>query len=252
MAVGDESATAGEKKPGIPIWVIVGGVAVVAFVLWRMRSAASSSTAQPLVPAVATDPNTGLPINPLTGLPWTGTTTTPPTITDWVNSAESWARQHHVGAGLASKALWDYTNGLAMNEAEQNFIQQVIKAIGYPSQLLPFRTKGAPNPVSPKGPYFHAPDWMYFNFGHTSDYAGEPKYIGAASKLMDVLGRVGGLITMPAKGAPIYALLPGGLLPNAQGYNPKAALRWRRIDALSAYALLPFGTRVATTQEYAA
>jgi len=247
-----------KKKPGIPLFVVIGGGLIVAYLIYRSRRTAAQ-TQPPLVPAVTTDPNTGLPIDPLTGLPYTGVgpSSSQQDITTWVAQAESWARSHNMDAGLVSKAIYDYTNGNTLGPREANILEKILAGIGYPPIVLPWKGPTGNNPTTHnKGPWFNPSTWKWWNAGKnlapkgSQNYPGEPKFVGAKSPFIDVLGSLGGLIRMPLSGAPIYALLPGGLLPNAQGYDPKAALRWRRLDAPTAFALVPTGTKIGTLQSW--
>jgi hypothetical protein len=239
----DEGGAA--PKKGIPIWIIIGGGLVVAYIIYRSRqNAAAQSSIYPGMGVTTTGTDTG--VNPVGG-----TAVVPKTMADWIAAAEAWARGNNFGAGLASQALYNYTHGLTLTAAQKNFIEKVIAGTGYPPDLLPIKSAPDTNPTSPKGPYFHANLWQWFGLQKGENYLGEPKTVTAAQGkgLFALLGKVGlGNILLPQSNAPIYALLPGGLLPNAKGYNPNATGVWRRIDASSAYALLPKGTQVATLQ----
>lgn len=102
----------GQTSPGLPRWVIFGGLgvgAVVLFLYVRRKGATAATTQAPLVPAVATDPNTGAPLDPLTGLPYVtsqpSTTGTTPDLSSWINQAEQALVAHGYTPALASQSL---------------------------------------------------------------------------------------------------------------------------------------------------
>ena len=248
MADGDQGAAA--PKKGFPLWIILaGGGAVALFLYLRRRSSTSAQTAQPLVPAVVTDPNTGLPIDPLTGLPFQGTSTQPQTMTDWIGKAEAWALGKHLNSGLVNKALFDYTNGNRLGPREAAIIDQILSAVGYPPDLLPFKGPGLDNPTKPKGPFFNWQTWKWFGLQAGESYATEPKFLPKGSHLLSILGKVGSNIIMPLANAPIYALVPRNW--TAGTHDMTGPLTWRRIDNNLAFAALPKGTQVSTFSAYA-
>jgi len=138
MAV-DQSPVPEGRKGGIPLWVILaGGGAVAILIWWRSRQSAASTTS-PLVPAVATDPNTGLPIDPLTGLPYiTNPGTATQTIAQWALSAYNALLAKGYSPALANQAIYDFTNGNPLTDAEAGAVNAALGQAGYPPIPLPF------------------------------------------------------------------------------------------------------------------
>lgn len=236
MAVGDQGS-APVKKP-FPLWIIlVGGGGLALFLYLRNRNAAQ--TQQPLVPAVTTDPNTGLPVDPLTGLPFQGTSTQPQTLDAWTAAAESWASGHHLNPALVAKALFDYENGNRFNEAEAEILRKIIAAIGYAPGVLPWNgpTGNSPTPKG-KGPFFDPSKWKW-----ASPASWLPRVLSLVQghQFLFNIGEKGtGNIELPRTGAPIYALV---LQKNGQHL-------WQLITSAAQYRALPNGTRIASEQGY--
>ena len=138
MAV-DQSPVPG-RQGGIPLWVILAGGGGLALFLWWRNRQSSSGTQQPLVPGVVTDPTTGLPIDPLTGLPYvTGGGTQTTTLQQWATTAyNDLMMQGGANAAAISQALYDYTNGNVLSDAESVIIHKALAAAGQPPQQLPF------------------------------------------------------------------------------------------------------------------
>jgi hypothetical protein len=160
------------KKP-IPIWVYGAGVgAVLLFFYLRSRntnaaSAASgsgsgatspevdTSTGLP-VQGVAIDPNTGTPIDPNTGLGYLSNVgsigAAGQTLEQWVSGAESAGAQLGYAPALIGQALYDFTNGNALSNAEAGAINAIEGKVGQPPNLLPFfgtvPTSGTTPPIS--------------------------------------------------------------------------------------------------------
>ena len=134
----------GRKPGGLPLPLILGGIGVVVVILYlRHRSGSSSSTQQPLVPAVTTDPNTGLPVDPLTGLPYItsqpSTAATTPDIGAWALQAEQALVKAGYSPALASQAIYDYTNQNQLNASEAGAVNKALGLIGFaPGPGLPF------------------------------------------------------------------------------------------------------------------
>lgn len=144
MAVGDQPAAA--QKGGLPLWVILGGGAALGLFLYMRRKSSSSATQSPLIPATVTDPNTGLPVDPLTGLPYITNPQQAPTNESWFNGALQWASHNGISASLANSALYKYINGELLNANESNVIDKVLSGFGAPPSPLPF----GGTPVLPK------------------------------------------------------------------------------------------------------
>jgi hypothetical protein len=151
MAVGDQGAA--PAKGGIPMWAIIGaGAALGLFLYMRRRAAADGATSSPLVPAVVTDPNTGLPVDPLTGLPYVTNPQGPATNETWYSGAMQWASTHGISPSLANSALYKYINGQLLNANEAGVIDKVLGQFGAPPSPLPFGgTPVLPKPT-PTGP----------------------------------------------------------------------------------------------------
>jgi hypothetical protein len=145
MAVGDQAGPA--PKKGLPLWVIIGGgVGIGLFLYVRRKGAAGGGGPAPaLVPGVVTDPNTGLPIDPLTGLPYLANPASPPTNESWFNGAAAWASHNGISPSLANQSLYDYINGQILNPNESSVIDKILGGYGYPPTPLPF----GGNPVLP-------------------------------------------------------------------------------------------------------
>lgn len=204
MAVGDQAGPA--PKKGLPLWVIIaGGAGIGLFLYMRRKNAAAASGAassgSALVPATVTDPNTGLPVDPLTGLPYTTTPTAAPDNNSWGLGAEQWLTAHGVSGSLASKAIYDYLNGNLLDANESAAIDKVLSGgYGFPPNELPF----GGNPVLPK-PTPTAPPKP----GPPHVNAGAfPQFISAIQHKLVALngGNVQG-------GAPVYALVNTGFGP---------------------------------------
>lgn len=199
MAVGDQAGPA--PKKGLPIWVIIAAGGVLALYLYeRRKSSAGSVATSNLVPATVTDPNTGLPVDPLTGLPYTTTPTSAPDNNSWGLGAEQWLAQHGVSASLANQAIYDYLNGNLLNANESAAIDKVLGGFGFPPNELPF----GGNPVLPKPTPTAAPPP-----GPPHVNAGQfPQFVSAIQHKLVALngGNVQG-------GAPVYALVNTGFGP---------------------------------------
>lgn len=168
MATGDQGGAApkGATVFGFPLWMVAAGVGGVVLLLWYRRShgGASASTGQPLVPGVATDPNTGFPIDSLTGLPFI--TSQPTTTTDLATWAQN-AMKALVGAGyspaLASQALYDYQAGNQLNAQESDAVNKALGLVGFAPESLPFFGNIPPTPgnyVYPKAPFITTTAWQ--------------------------------------------------------------------------------------------
>jgi hypothetical protein len=155
----------------LPVWLVLGGVGVVVVVLYmRHKSSATTSTntSQPLVPAVTTDPNTGLPVDPLTGLSYAVSQPTGPIdINAWITQAENALVAHGYSPALASQALYDYANENQLSTAEAGAINQAFKLVGFaPGPPLPFlgTPPAPPSPTPIKPPRFLTPvDWRHLS-----------------------------------------------------------------------------------------
>ena len=228
MAVGDQAGPA--SKGGIPLWVILAGGAAVGLFLWsRNRSkAAATSTGAALVPGVATDPNTGLPIDPLTGLPYITTPTQAPTLQSWATGAEQWLAQHGVSPTLANRTVYDYINGQLMDANELGTLNKLLGGYGYPSTdilptsgyVLPPPTPVAPHPQPPPAPHIVASNF--------------PNFISALQHKLAPIPAGGGV----NYGAPVYALV--GQTPYGPLYEQGAAVNQARMFGGTLYTLPEF------------
>lgn len=159
---GDANSGAPQAKGGLmgmPVWVWGVGVGAVVLFLWYRKShgaASSSLPGQPLSGGVVTDPNTGFPIDPQTGLPYITSQTGPAstnTIEGWITSAEQALRSAGYNPLLVEQALYDFTNGNHLSNREEGVIQRALRLIGHPPELLPIlgNIPAPPRPV-PKKP----------------------------------------------------------------------------------------------------
>lgn len=173
----NDSAAGAPQKPGsgsgtifgIP-YLYVGAAGVGVVLLWfylRNRGSAAGGTSSggavsaDSAPGLlggtsfSTDPNTGAPIDPTTGLPFltsqggAGTGT----IDAWVKSVEGALTGLGYAPALISQALYDYTNGNPLSDQEAGVINAGLGKVGYPPNLLPF-FGNVPNlpPVMTGGP----------------------------------------------------------------------------------------------------
>lgn len=148
---------AGGKIGPFPIWVWIVGVGAVALYLHSRNSANAAAATLPTPIAGVTDPNTGLPVNPSTGLPYT--TSQPGTVADdlttWLGGAFAALTKAGVDPALANKALYDYSQGNALDNTEAGAIDKALGLVGMPPQNLPFfgsipTAPKVPKPVTPQ------------------------------------------------------------------------------------------------------
>lgn len=143
MAAGDQGGPAPEGGgKGIPMWVIIGGVVAVAGFLWfrsRSGTGGASANTSALQPGVVTDPNTGMPVDPLTGLPYiSGSGGSAQTNDTWAVAAEQWAIKNGISAALANKSIYDYLNGNSLTTQESDILNKILSGFGFPPNILPF------------------------------------------------------------------------------------------------------------------
>jgi hypothetical protein len=179
----DEGGSGFSRKIGpLPMWVWVVGVGgVVLFIYYRKKqagttggglaglfggaAATSPGTVSPTSTdgsgAVNWDPNTGLPIDPTTGLPYLNAVSSQgsqATLQGWVTSAEAAAKSMGLNPAAVEKALYDFTNGNALDTREEATLEKILGKVGQPPDLLPFfgtipnppRTVKKPPPVKAK------------------------------------------------------------------------------------------------------
>lgn len=155
MAAGDQGAAAPGR--GIPLWVWGAGVGAVVLFLYLRRRQGASTVQTPISGGVVTDPNTGFPVDPVSGLPFV--TSQPTTTTDLATWAQN-AMKALVGAGyspaLASQSIYDYQVGNQLNAQESDAVNKALGLVGFPPISLPFFGNIPPTPgnVAPKRPPF--------------------------------------------------------------------------------------------------
>lgn len=162
MAAGDQGAAAPGRS--IPLWVWGAGVGAVVLFLYLRRRQGASTVQTPISGGVVTDPNTGYPIDPVSGLPFV--TSQPTTTTDLATWAAN-AMKALVGAGyspaLASQAIYDYQAGNQLNAQESGAVNKALGLVGFPPISLPFfgNIPPAPGnvPASYKTPFLTIADW---------------------------------------------------------------------------------------------
>ena len=229
MAVGDQAGPA--PKGGIPLWMILAGGAAVGLFLWYRNRQTASTAGAPgtaLVPGVATDPNTGLPIDPLTGLPYITTPTQAPTLQSWATGAEAWLSSHGVSPTLANKTVYDYINGQLMDARELGALNKLLGGFGYQSTdilptsgyVLPPPTPTAPHPQPPAVPHIVASNF--------------PTFISAIQHKLTAIPAGGGV----RYGAPVYALV--GKTPYGPLYEQGAAVNQAQMFGGTLYTLPEF------------
>jgi hypothetical protein len=164
--------TAGGGRPAWQKWALIGGVALLAYYLYSKYQAnqAANSTAsggastpniagtqsldpntgQPLE-TYAIDPNTGLPINPSTGQDFgvSQLGSASAALGTWITNAYAAATSAGAAPGLTNQALYDYTNGNPLSNAEAGVINTIEGKIGLPpGGLYPFEGTVAPATTS--------------------------------------------------------------------------------------------------------
>lgn len=137
---GKPPAKSGRIGP-FPLWVWIVGVGGVALFFYHQRSAGGQAQTQtPLVGGVVTDPNTGFPVDPTTGLPYI---TSQPgsvsqTLDQWIKLAAAALTNAGVAPGSANSALYDYSQGNPLSPDEANIVNKALGLVGFPPITLPF------------------------------------------------------------------------------------------------------------------
>jgi|SRR5215472_10400891 len=218
-------------------WVALGGVAALAYVLWRRHAQNAATVSQSDTGTTAT--TTGVPgyIDPTTGLPYgvggtnMGQLGSPSTnIDDWVRNALSYLTAQGVDPLQAENALSDWLGGKSLSTAEQNIISKALQGIGQapggPYPIVPVITPPAP---PAQGATLNPVTWVYNVLA--------PATIGAGLGLLQNMGIVGqrGGFKTPPLGAALYARVK----------DAKGHWEWLRISNFSQYAHLPAGTQIA-------
>lgn len=146
-------ASAPARRIGpFPLWVWIVGVGGVAlFFYQRNKSAGGTASLQtPLVGGVATDPNTGFPVDPTTGLPYITSQpgSTNQTIDQWVRLAFQALVNAGIAPALANSALYNYAQGNDLSGDQANAINKALGLVGFPPINLPFNGV-VPKPKTP-------------------------------------------------------------------------------------------------------
>lgn len=166
-ASGPPQAGGGGGGPlGYPWWIWGVGVAgVIGFLWWRSRANANKGNAVLQNPTVSpvVDPSTGGILDPLTGLPYLtsqgSAASSTLTMPGWIAAAQAALKNAGYAPALVEQALYDFTNGNSLNNAEGGVINRALGLVGSPPNLLPFLGTVPNPPVAAHTPFLTPTDW---------------------------------------------------------------------------------------------
>lgn len=147
---------AGGPKPVVKYALVAGGL-ILAYILYKKYAGSSSSTLGSGTTGTTTgtssiDPNTGLPtssyaVDPVTGVPINPSTgqdfgqigSASGSLSQWITSATTAGNTLGIDPGLVSQALYNYTNGLSLSNAQGGILDKIFGSVGAaPGNALPF------------------------------------------------------------------------------------------------------------------
>lgn len=146
-SAGPPQPSGGGPLSSIPRPVLIGGIGVavvVGYLWWHGRNASSATNTDTISPSVAPniDPSTGGLIDPQTGLPYLtsqgSAASSTVTLQGWAAAAAAALKGAGYAPALIEQALYDFTNGNPLTNAEGGVIDKALGLVGQPPNLLPF------------------------------------------------------------------------------------------------------------------